>query len=352
MSYLILALPRSRTTWLSRFLTYGEWSCGHEELRHLRSLDDAKAWFSQDCTGTAETAAAPWWRLLGKLAPDTKIVLIRRPVGEVVDSLMALPLPFDRATLEKTMAYHDRKLDQIATRLPCLSVDYADLAKAETCKAVFEYCLPYDFDEAHWKRWDAENVQCDMRGLMRYMTAYAPALEKLAKVAKHQTLTAMRLRPPVVAEGMTIQTESFDSWIAGAQHLFDEHLVMVGEAPGEWESKNIPLLRRIYEADAMQITTARCNGKMFGYLVTIVTPSLEKEGRTWAANNTHYASPDVPGLGLKLQRASIRALKERGVYELFAQAGVRGSGERIASIYKRLGAANDGQMFRLQLEDC
>lgn len=313
----------------------------------MRSLDDVTTWFTQPCTGTAETSAGPYWRLI----PDNvKIVVVRRPVGDVVESLMRLGLPFDRDVLTKEMHRLDRKLNQIEARRDCLSVTFDDLNTEETCKAVFEHCLPYEHNPAWWAHWAPVNVQCDMLALMRYMVAYRPQLEKLAKVAKHKMLTAMQVKPPVINEGMTFQEEDFDSWLQGARSLFNDHLVMVGEAPGDWQSKNIPALRRIYDVGAMQITTARCNGKMFGYLVTLVTPSLEKEGRTWAANNTYYASPDVPGLGLKLQRESIRRLKEKGVHELFAQAGVRGSGERIASIYKRLGAANDGQMFRLQLE--
>ncbi len=352
MSYVIFALPRSRTSWLSKFLTYGEWSCGHEELRHFRTMDDARAWFTQECTGTAETSAAPWWRTLRSIAPDTKILVVRRPVSEVLESLMALPVSLDRDKLKAILEYHDRKLDQIEARLPCLSVDYADLEKAETCKAVFEYCLPYEFDEAHWADWARVNVQCDMRGLMRYFAAYGPALEKLGQIAKHQSLTAMKISEPVISEGMTLQTESFDTWVADARHLFDDHLVLVGETPGGWEAKNLPLMRRIYDSGFMQIMTARCNGRMFGYLMTLISPSLTSESLTTASHTTFYASPDAPGLGLKLQRAALKELKERGVDHVVMQAGTRGSGPRLATMFKRLGAQDDGQMFRLQLEGC
>ena len=68
--FVVYALPRSRTFWLSRFLCYAEWNCGHDEIRHARSLDDVRAWFSQSYTGTVETAAAPWWRLIQRLRPD------------------------------------------------------------------------------------------------------------------------------------------------------------------------------------------------------------------------------------------------------------------------------------------
>ncbi len=316
-------------------------------------MDDVKAWFTQECTGTAETAAAPWWRTLRHIAPDTKVVLIRRPVAEVVESLIALPgVTFDREKLETTIAYHDRKLDQIAARTDCLSVDYADLNTAETCRKVFEYCLPHDFDEAHWEAWKDQNVQCDMRAMMRYSSAYAPALDRFAQIARHRSLTAMQQRNPVVSEGMTLQTEGFETWVSDAKHLFDDHLVLVGETPGEWEAKNIPLMKRIYENDAMQIMTARCNGRMFGYLMTLIAPSLTSESVTSATHTTFYASPDAPGLGLKLQRAAIKALKDRGVDHVVMQAGTRGSGPRLSSMFRRLGAQDDGQMFRLQLKGC
>ena len=50
--FVVLSMPRSRSKWLSVFLSYGEWGCGHEELLNLRGLDDAKAWLSQPYTGT------------------------------------------------------------------------------------------------------------------------------------------------------------------------------------------------------------------------------------------------------------------------------------------------------------
>src|SRR5690348_11556095 len=116
-SFIVYALPRSRTAWLSRFLTYGEWACGHDEARHLRSVEDIKSWFAQPNTGTAETAAAPFWRTVQHISPDTKVVVVRRPVEDVLESLMRLA-PFDRVQLEAHLRRLDRKLDQIEKRVP------------------------------------------------------------------------------------------------------------------------------------------------------------------------------------------------------------------------------------------
>lgn len=350
MSFLVLGLPRSRTAWLSRFLTYGDWACGHEEMRHLRSFDDVDAWFSQDCTGSAETAAAPWWRLI----PDNvRIVTVRRPVADVVDSLMALPgLTFNRAVLEQTMSMQDRKLDQIEARRECLSVRFEDLNDEATCAAVFEHCLGLGHDPAHWAALSPVNVQCNMVALMRYMTANMPALQKLGKVAKNRMLAGLALSKPVSDEAMTLQTEDFATWLKDARPMIEDHLVLVGEAPDDWRRKNLPLMQRLHDAGAMQIMTARSNGRMFGYLMTLISPSLTSQSVTSASNLTFFASPDAtPGLGMKLQRAALKALKERGVDDVFWECGLRGSGPRLSTMYRRLGAAEHGQTYRLQLTE-
>lgn len=90
---------------------------------------------------------------------------------------------------------------------------------------------------------------------------------------------------------------------------------------------------------------------MFGYLMTMTGPSLASEGVTVGVHTTFFASPDAPGLGLKLQRAANAALREQGVERVFMQAGTRADGPRLGSLYKRLGAEHDGQMFRLELTE-
>lgn len=351
--FLVLSLPRSRSAWLSRFLTYGDTICGHEELRHLRSLDDIKLWFDQPNIGSAETAAAPWWRLLQNFAPATRIVIVKRPIDEVFDSLMRLPgCSFDPAILLPLLAKLDCKLDQIAARWPnVLTVRYEDLADEATCARIFEFCTPYKHDPAHWAALAPVNIQVNMAAMMRYMQAYKPALDKLANMAKQKTLADMALREPVEPAGITFQTEPFDQWLRDARPLIENHLVVVNEDPNNWKGKNLDLMQRLYDIDAMQIMTARCNGKMFGYLMTILSPSLVSDKLKSATSTTFYASPDVPGLGMKLQRASLKALKERGIDEVFFEAGKRGSGPRLSVLYERLGAQEHGTAYRLQLAE-
>ena len=351
--FVVFSLPRSRSAWLSRFLTYGEWMCGHEELRHMRSLDDVQAWFSQPNIGTAETAGAPWWRLLDRFAPDARVLVVRRPRDEVAESLINIPgTQFDRTALDSILLKLDRSLDQIEARLPnVLSASFDSLNEEDTCAAVFEHCLQQPHDLDHYARLAPVNIQINMPAIMRHYAAYAPAMEKLALIAKHETIAAFAPEVNEPPEGITFQTEDFDSWVQDADKLFDEHLVQVGETPGNWQNKNLPLMRGLDNVGAMQIMTARCNGRMFGYLMTLISPSLVSPDILSATNTTFFASPEFPGLGLKLQREAIKELKNKGVDELFFEAGKRGSGPRISMLYKRLGAQDHGSAYRLQLKE-
>lgn len=345
--FVICSLPRSRSAWLSRFLTYRDWYCGHEQLRYARTLDDVKAWLSQPGTGTCETAAAPFWRLLQKYAPDTQIVTVRRPVPDVVASLRGVGWSADG--LQQSMEMFDRKLDQIERRTPnVLSVDFSALEQEDTCKKIFEHCLPYQYDRQWWQGLAGTNVQIHFPSLVRYVTANLSAIHRLGAQAKEAMLSDLAARP-AVTESVTIAEGNVEDLIRDCEPLFRRHAAAVGEAADSWMNKNIPLMKKLYEMGFLQILIGRSNGRAFGYLMSVISPSLELKDRTLAQHSLFYAAPECPGLGLKLQRAALARLKEKGAHEIFMRAGVRGSGDKMGVLYRRLGAQNFGEMYRLEL---
>lgn len=348
-AFIIYALPRSRTRWLAQFLSYRDWHCGHDEIRHARSLDDVKSWFAQPNTGTTETSGAPWWRTVQRYCPDIKTVVIRRPVAEVVESLARFGM--DRGAMWRMATALDHKLDQIEARVPdVLSVPYAALSSGMTCGQIFEHCLPYRHDHEWWQTLNDLNIQIDMGALARYYRAYQPQLDKLTRTAKVQEIAAMRPRETVF-DGMEIQQEPFDTFLRDGADLFAEHAFEVGEPPDAWKSKNIELMREYEHHGALQVTTARSNGRMFGYLMAVLSPSLESPDILTAQHTTFFTSRDTRGLGMKLQRSSIAALRQRGVSELYLRAGVRGSAAKVATLFRRLGADDFGQVFKLDMKD-
>lgn len=351
--FIVFALPRSRTAWLSRYLSYGEWFCGHDELRRMRSLDDVQAWLSQPCTGSAETAAASWWRLALHYRPDLRVLVVRRPVIEVIDSLERGGMVFDEAKMTRAMEGINSKLDQIARRFPgAVEVDFADLAHEDTCARVFEHCLPYKFDPAWWQHLSPINIQVSLRVVGRYVAANRPRIEKLANMATQKTRSLILARRPVVSNGVTLQEEPFEVFYRDAEELGRDHLVATDQDTEEYKRKNIPLMRRLAESCQLQVVTARANGRLFGYLMTAIFPSLDSPDVLSAWHTTFFASPDIPGLGLRLQRESVRLLREKGIAgEVILRAGTRGSGPRLGSMYKRMGAEDFGTLYRLNLKD-
>ena len=323
----------------------------------MRSLEDVKAWLAQDCTGSAETAAAPFWRLLQAYRPETRLVLIRRPVGEVIDSLLAIDTQgagtFERKSLAKAMRRLDAKLDQVWARWPGpkLTFAFADLNREAVCREIFEFCLPYKFDRAWWERLAPVNIQTSMPALLRYAVAYHAQMDKMTKIAKHVMLADMALRLQLPADELTIQEERFADSYASAQDLIADHLVQVGEAPDAYHGKNLDLIRTLDGLGNIQIVTARSNGRIFGYLMTILSPSLESPKIKMAVQTTFFASEAFHGLGLRLQRASLALLQARGIDEVWFRAGPRGSGPKMGTLYRRLGAQHDGEIYRLNLRN-
>ena len=346
--FVVLSLPRSRSAWLSKFLSYREWECGHDQLRYMRSLDDIKNWLALDKFGTCETAGAPFWRLLLKYAPDIRVVTVRRPVDAVIESLSRIGLE-NLAEIRRGLVKLDCKLDQVEGRMPNVkSIRYDDLGDEVTCGEIFEFCLPYGHDRDWWRQWNETNVQINFPALTRYVGANMRGINKVAAQAAHVMFSDLA-RTPVKSQSVIIEEESFQRWESECAHLFRDHWLKIDENPDSWLDTNIPQMRKLYEEGYMQILIARSNGRPFGYLMTLISPSLEAEARLSAQHTAFYSDSSFPGLGLKLQRAAAKKLKERGVYEIFMRAGIRGNGNRMGSLYKRLGAEDFGKLYRVEL---
>jgi hypothetical protein len=349
--FIIYALPRSRTFWLSRFLSHGPTKCGHDELRHVRGMDDVKSLLDMPNYGSAETAAAPWWRLIHTMRPDLKVVIVRRPVADVVDSIMATGVAFDRQKLVTAMTRLDAKLDQIGARVPgALEVGFEDLNNEAVCAQVFEHCTVRQLDPAWFAGMSPLRLTVDLEAQIRYYQAHLPQLERTARTAK-QAILAKVARRPVSSDAITFQQEPFDVVFTEGRKLFEQHCVGVGERPDSWETKNLDLMRTLEKVDALYVTTARCNGRLYGYLMSIVAAALDTETGIAAVQTLFYVSPDAPGIGLKLQRASIDFLRTKGVDQVAFRAGPRGHGEKISAIFKRLGAQDAGLVFTLNLKE-
>lgn len=350
--FVIFALPRSRTYWLSRFLSYGEWSCGHDEAMHVRGLDDVRSWLAQDCAGTAETAAAPFWRLLVDTRSDVNIVTVRRPVEDVMNSLVAAGCPITPEKMLPHLHRYNRKLDDIERHCSVLSVPYKALRHQEVCREIFEYCLPYQHDPKWWADMNARNLQINRTAMLAYTRAHAPQIRRASAICVRH-IRSLHIKPTVLFEvdGMVIQEEPFETAWLDAEALMTEHCLEVGETSDGWKRKNVPLLRQLAALGVLRVIVARGNGRMFGYLSALRGPSLESEEIRGVWQLSLFVSPDARGAHLerRMQRAAITAARTRGDTEMYFRAGVRGTGPRLGALYERFGAEYMGKVYKLEL---
>lgn len=185
--FIVLGLPRSRTYWLSRLLSYGDWHCYHEAAITMRNMEDVKTFFARPRTGTAETAAAPGWQILRHYIPDLRTVVVRRPVDEVVDAMMRTEgAAYDQSRLRRNMEGIERSLDKVARHKGVLSVDYADLDREDVCASIFVHCLPYEFSHDWWSGLRDRNLQVDPMTGLRYYTDNRLEIETFKIVCKSE----------------------------------------------------------------------------------------------------------------------------------------------------------------------
>lgn len=89
MPFFIASLPRSRTAWLANFLTYGPSYCFHEPLAECplesypQLLNSTGTYFS----GVADSLNCLFMEQLVDMFPKAKIVIVRREIGEVAESI-------------------------------------------------------------------------------------------------------------------------------------------------------------------------------------------------------------------------------------------------------------------------
>ena len=178
--FVVFALPRSRTTWLSHFLSYGGLAVGHDLGPHANTCQEFfdSLW---PLTGTVETGAQDAHRLIRRAMPIAKFATIRRHPIDVADSLTQFgQMQYDE------MARRDTVLDEIEAA-GAMSVSYESLKDARVCADLWEHLLPgvkFDFD--WWRYMDRINVQTGVPGQLQMLT------ERRSQIAQLKTEIAKR----------------------------------------------------------------------------------------------------------------------------------------------------------------
>jgi hypothetical protein len=188
LPYMVFSAGRSRTMWLSAFLTYGICVCHFEATAKVSSLQEVLTMLSIPGMGAAETLAAPAWPLLLTAEPRLRAVVVRRPTEEILASLVAATkdqIELDLPKLRHTLEYIVRALDKLSLQPQTLTVNFHELEREETCRAVFEHCLPYKHDSGWWKFLAAKNINPDVTKLAALFLQREEQILGLGRECRH-----------------------------------------------------------------------------------------------------------------------------------------------------------------------
>lgn len=129
--------------------------------------------------------------------------------------------------------------------------------------------------------------------------------------------TAEQVEPTVRLRTATLQfaIERYADWIDEAMPLIREHWQEIAEDKDLNElNPNHDLYRRIDDAGALLLLTARVGGDLVGYVLMTVVPHPHYRHRIMASEDAHFLHPDYRnGLaGYRLIRRALAEAKARG----------------------------------------
>lgn len=146
--FFVLSMPRSRSFWLSKFLTTDKCRCEHDASIEYHSIQDM---LEGDYDGMCDTALALRWRELR----GYKVVVIIREYGACLESLEEMGL-CDTPALRKIGAC----IEDAAKSFP--HIRYDDLSDESVCRWLFEYLTEEKFDRERWLLMDREILTVSM----------------------------------------------------------------------------------------------------------------------------------------------------------------------------------------------
>jgi hypothetical protein len=188
LPYMVFSAGRSRTMWLSAYLTYGICVCNFESTAKVSSFEEIVHLLAIPGMGAAETLAAPAWPLLLTAEPRLRVVVVRRPLDEIIDSLIAATrerVKLDLPVLRQLIAYIMRALERLAQQPQTLVVDFHELAREDVGRAIFEHCLPYKFDQGWWEFLSAKKIDPDVIQLAQLYQVRQNEIRALGRECRH-----------------------------------------------------------------------------------------------------------------------------------------------------------------------
>lgn len=155
--FFITGLPRSRTAWLSAFMSNGRNICYHEPIYKMRDIEDIKQFY--DCeyynhVGVSDSGLGFFvdW-ILDNIGAKT--VIVDRDINEVEASLKQLGLP---ASDYLEQLY--KKLQSVRNHPLVLWIPFEALSEKRVVQKIYWHLMQGEsFDEARYEEFNKMNIE-------------------------------------------------------------------------------------------------------------------------------------------------------------------------------------------------
>lgn len=169
--FIIFALPRSRTYWLSRLL-----HVTHDLAIFSDSIDQfIHPLKTGELIGTVETGAMAGWRVIRKELPSAKFVVIKRPVDEIYNSLWSQNIYPTFGELEAK----EKILNEIVYLDGTETIEFRDLAIPSVVKWLYHHCLGIELSNNLLNEYQGQNLQLDLQSRMEILQNRSGAITRL-----------------------------------------------------------------------------------------------------------------------------------------------------------------------------
>lgn len=157
--FVVLSTPRSRSFWLSRFLSTPERPVEHDISHRFCSHAAIRAYFADPAAAVVDTALGLIWDRLHIFG--VQLIILHRDPNEVARSLQGLGMPVG------SLYAYDAKL----RAMPGFHIDQDDLDCEIGAKMIYRYCTGEKMPRGRWREFVGRNMQCDLAATERDVLA-------------------------------------------------------------------------------------------------------------------------------------------------------------------------------------
>lgn len=193
--FIVLSLPRSRSAWMSHWLSYPGKFVGHDIGIQCNDFQQFISSWKNGMAGTVETGAMIGWRLIKHEIPEIKTLIVLRHPDEVIRSLAAKGLTHGPDMVNEIYSrYH--MLNAIAAGKGIQSISWQDLNSPIYREQIFEWLLGIPFDPEWDQRYSGVNIQVDFPARLQQLYARREIITAFKKeVVEKQQLIGLKECP-------------------------------------------------------------------------------------------------------------------------------------------------------------